>query len=61
MMREIDIIKEEITLNRRAKEMQKRVFLAEVAKELEMLDKFEIWITNVEGKIGLEIANSQEV
>ena len=51
MSKEIENIKMEMSLHRRALETRKQVVLAEIDKEGEMLDRFEKWVDNVEREI----------
>jgi predicted nucleic acid-binding Zn-ribbon protein len=50
-VKHIDKIKMEIDLNRREVGRQRGIYLAEVEKEMQMLDKFERWIGNIENEI----------
>lgn len=60
-MREIDNIKYEIALNRRERECQRRVAMAEFEKEFEMLNKFEKWAENIEKATAKQPDESKEI
>lgn len=50
-MRELDIIFQEIELNKKSVYIQQQVKEAEFKKELEMLDKFEQWARNIKSSL----------
>jgi len=50
----VNNIKYEIVLNKRALETRRQVMLAEINKEIEMLDKFEKWIEYIEKELEKE-------
>lgn len=60
-MREIENIKYEIVLNRRERECQRRVAMAEFEKEFEMLNKFEKWAENIEKATSKQSDASKEI